>query len=286
MTSIQGTLDREKINAVVDSLYNKGSRRLSTLDLTDISFVEPYGMVLLLQLLDRVTIDHIYYPTNRSVTYLERAGFFDAAARYTDVPLNIQQLKGVVPRNQNNQTMLSITPIADDKDAHSAVQVVNTQTRVILENELKYDRDDVRDFIVILSELLGNIPRHSKSYGYVCAQVYRIPHTNIKYASVCISDKGIGISKTFEESDYITIPKPDDKIALKYAVIKEKSSKKNGGTGYKGIKEKIKKFGGTLYVRSGRAEIFIDQEGKYEINERSASSWGTQIEFKLPQRQR
>ncbi|WP_433946984.1 hypothetical protein [Paenibacillus sp. SN-8-1] len=285
MTYIQRTLDREKINNVIDDIIVSGTNKLPFLDLSGVSFVEPYGMVLLLQLIDRFDIGEIHYPRSRSAaTYLERAGFFDVAARYTNLPHDIKALKSQVPRNQNNQTMLTITPIEYRHDARAAVNIVNTQTRTILENELLYDADDVNDFIVILSELLGNIPRHSKSYGYVCAQVYRIPHSEVKYASVCISDKGIGIRRTFEESDYITIMMPDDEKALNVAVVKERSSKKDGGTGYKGIKEKIRKFNGTLYVRSGRAEILIDPDGDFKITPRRSSFVGTQIEFKLPQR--
>ncbi|KFN12097.1 Signal transduction histidine kinase, nitrate /nitrite-specific [Paenibacillus macerans] len=242
-------------------------------------------MILLLHLFDYLKgIDEIIFPDNVALTYLERVGFFSNVTSYIRLNQEILDLNEKVVRNNNNTSMLEITKISNMNDIVQVLNKVNNQTGIILEKELYYNFDDTIDFLTILSELLNNITRHSKSYGYVCAQVYKYPNSNRKFASVCISDNGIGIKQSINESKYIGATNCSDRSALRIAIIDEVTSKKNGGCGYKGIKEKLKKFGGSLYVRSGSAEILISGKSKPKITDRRSSFYGTQIELILPQR--
>jgi anti-sigma regulatory factor (Ser/Thr protein kinase) len=285
---IERTLDRINIQRALDQVFQVNIEKKYILDLGQIKFVKPYGLVVLLQLMDYLSENsrlEIIYPKDTSVlTYMHRAHFFDYAERYVPIDSWIKGLKMLVHYDENNQTMIDITRIEDKKDIRNTLEFVNNQTRSILVNELNYDSNDVTDFLVVLSELLDNIPRHSLSYGYVCAQTYRYWNKPGRYVSVCISDKGIGIRRSYEESDYLDFVRLTDVKALNLAIIKEKSSKKRGGNGYKGIKEKIIKFGGTLYVRSGTADFTLLTGEGIKIGQQVSSFFGTQIEFILPQK--
>ncbi len=281
------TLDKEAVHEVINKVLLHNQREIGTIDLSSITFVKPYGMVLFLQLLDHLeSIRRIIYPTSNALTYMERANFFDNASKYIKLSTSVQNLRKSVARDSRNSTMIEITKIENNNDISATMERILNQTSSILETELNYDSNDITSFVTLLSELLSNIPRHSKAYGYICAQTYRYPRSSKRYVSVCVSDKGIGMRKSYEESDYLHITKCTNEKALTLAVLEGRSSKKRGGNGYKGIKEITEKFKGSLYVRSGDADIEIFHK-KGEMMERRkhlSELFGTQVEIKLPQK--
>lgn len=280
------TLDRDSISNVLEQLHKKEIRTVNIIDLSSVTFVKPYGLVLLLQLFNYLDeINDIIFPNKYAAkTYMERANFFDAANRYVYLNSDILSLKDYVSRDNSNKSMLEITRIEEKRDINETLEAVYQQAYNILESELHYTNDDITDFLSILSEMLSNIPRHSESYGYVSAQRYRYAYSDNRYVSVCISDTGIGIKGSYEETHSHYISNWTDEAALALAVIEGESSKNRGGLGYKGVKEKVKNFGGSLYVRSGTADITINQLGNQQIVGNRPFFPGTQIEIILPQR--
>jgi hypothetical protein len=128
------------------------------------------------------------------------------------------------------------------------------------------------------SELALNVRQHSKGVGYVTAQVY--PQTGI--VRIAISDSGIGIRQSFEE----TLPpgwveNGTDLDALLYALQPKASSKAhmnagwsggavNAGVGLSILHELAKCTGGVFTLASGNALHQIDAiRGKTRVTNSS-----------------
>ncbi|MDH6351949.1 ATP-binding protein [Brevibacillus sp. 1238] len=282
---LSGSLDRNQISKALASLQKANTKTVNNVDLTGVTFAQPYGMVLLLQLFGYLSITNdILLPNNKILSYMARANFFSLVQKYAYLDDNILRIMDQTVKDDGNKSLLEITRIEDNSDIKKTVQAVFDQAYNILKYELLYDDDDVSSFLSLLIELLQNIPRHSESYGYVCAQRYHFPKSDLRYISVCISDKGIGIkeSLTPTHGNYMSVW--DDSVAINLAVLEGESSKSRGGLGYKGAREIVKKFSGTLYVRSGTADIFIKENGIPVINGGLPFFPGTQIEIILPQK--
>ncbi|MFF2482946.1 ATP-binding protein [Paenibacillus sp. NPDC058071] len=283
--TIKNKLDRKAINDLIDLVTMKNIKTISYLDISSVKFVDPYGMVLLLQLLRSMnSIDRIDYPLDNVASYMVRASFFSHLENFKSLDKKAKTLRFLYKKKEDNSTMLEITKIESSEDILSVIRIVTEQTRSILEIALKYSDNEILGFITMLSELLDNIIRHSKATGYICAQVYRYPNSDRSYVSVCISDTGIGVKRSLVESPFLSFSNINDMRALRLAVIDSVTSKEKGGIGFYGIKEMVKKYSGSLYIRSGSAELTIDSKGKYLINSRIAQFTGTQIELRLPQR--
>lgn len=282
--SVKGTLDREKINEILNHIKNQ--KTISTLDLSRVNFVKPYGMIVLLQIISNLQqIERIIFPDYSTLTYMARAGFFDQAKDILDLDREITELNNNIKVSEDNKTLIAINKIQNREDIVSTLSLVHEQTRNILINNLGYKHKDVEDFLVLLSELLDNINRHSGSTGFVSAQSYRYRGSNLKYISVCVSDTGIGIKKSFINNGYQT--KLSHKEAIELAVIKEFSSKsingQRGGNGYKGIKEKVEKLSGGFLVRTGDCQLNVLNK-VYEYTTNMPFFLGTQIEITLPEK--
>jgi ABC-type transporter Mla MlaB component len=281
---LSGTLDRKEIHSAISLLRNNNTKVVNKIDLSRIRFVKPYGLVLLLQLFDYIEqINDILLPHISIQTYMERLGFFDRAGEYINWDEDIIKLKEMVAKNNNNKTLIEMKKISNNSDIRNTLSQIQEQTINILINELGYSENDILDLLVMLSELLNNIPRHSKTYGYICAQTYKFSKSSYRYLSVCISDIGIGIRNSYFFQDGVKFANLNDIDAIKMAVIDEKSSLTRGGNGYKGIKEKIKKLRGALIVKSGSAQVSFDFNNT-ELTDDEPIFPGTQIEILLPEK--
>lgn len=282
----KGTLDKEEIYRNLHISLHTYGNNIQTLDLSRVKFVDPYGMVLMLQMIEQFihSLKEVIMPkSTKPLKYMARAAFLDQCGNYLELTDDEKYINDEVRRNPNNKTLIDITRIENTKDIKDTIKVVFNQTQNILINDLLYEEDDINDYSDMLAELLSNIPRHSQSYGYVCAQSYHYPKSPHKYVSVCISDGGIGVKSSFEG----LCDDLDDLKALELAVIEEKSSiaimGERGGNGYKGIKKKIGNLGGLLYVKSGKAEIKLNN--KQIIRDSKVPFFpGTQIQIHLPEK--
>jgi len=283
---LQDTLDAAEINKAIKIINGLEDKIVGEIDLSHIKFVKPYGLILLLQIFDYLDeIDKIYWPNSSTISYMARMGFFTQARKVLTLEKQIQEINEQVIKDPKNQTLIDITKIQDNHDIRTTLEDVHEKAYKILVRELRYKEKDIDDFIVLLSEALNNIPRHSKSCGFICAQRYHYQRSNHKYISVCISDMGIGVRNSYVTNGLITAV--DDKEAIKFAVIDGKSSKvrgeKRGGNGYKGIKEIVNKLKGVISVKSGSVQIDVGKN-QYFFDETVPYFPGTQIEIILPEK--
>ncbi|MBN1495268.1 MAG: sensor histidine kinase [Spirochaetes bacterium] len=248
---LKDTYDFEYVIDMQDRIYG----RSTALDLSRISFIEPYSMLSLL-LIGR--------------NYLRKSG---NKLRLTGIPINIHQYlhrmdffkSGVfeVPERLNEKLLLKRSSFS--KRVLEIIEIPNKEresVRVIsgiiglfrkrAEHILKYwFSERITDyFVTLISEICQNIYEHSLDSGYLAMQTYSVGKENIVRLS--ISDSGIGIVKSFENSG-IKYDSPGHLIEL--AVTTPISSKREFGYGLCQVNAIVEKLKGSIFLRSGNASV-------------------------------
>lgn len=256
---------------------NKGYTTFENIDLKNVEFIVPYGMNVLMLILEEVEFTKLIPPKHRVLSYLIRMHFFEHLSNIWDIPNELLlKIKLFDPgENQKNNTLIEMNKIIDFPDIFR-IQDIIKKINVILEEQLGYSEEDISMFTNIISELCQNIHRHSQSHGYVSVQ--RIPfYKEFKWPlKIGITDSGIGFAKTYGMG-------VSDEQGLLNAVVNNVSSRKKGGLGLKNIKKHIEDFGGELYIRSGTASYY--QEGftkDYIISSSLPYFKGSQVDVTLP----
>ncbi|OLN21990.1 hypothetical protein BTO30_11695 [Domibacillus antri] len=266
------------------SFLNKCDGNFEAIDLSNIKFVFPYGLNMMLHVLEQVEhFEDIIFPSDKIMSYLIRMDFFKRLEDTWELPEEILYDISLhdYGKNEDNKTLLELTKIEHFTHVFPVLQKVDEKVGVILKAQLGYTDRDVKKFKDILDELCQNISRHCQSHGYVSVQYipYYFSQSRRKYdwpVKIGITDTGIGFAATYSENF-------DDETALKEAVIENRSSKLKGGMGLKYIKNYIKEFEGELFIRSGTACYY--QEGKkgYSTLETNMPFFkGSQIDITLP----
>jgi hypothetical protein len=239
---------------VID-LQEKMLGGVSELDLSRISFIEPYSMLSLLLIGrnymrkrgDKLRLTGI--PINIH-QYLHRMDFFKAGV--FEVPASLNE-KLLLKRSSFSNRVLEITEIPNKE--RESIRVISNIVGVFrkrAEHILKYWLSDrITDyFVTVISEICQNIFEHSLDSGYLAMQTYSIGRENIVRLS--ISDSGIGILKSFENNS-IKFDSPAHLIEL--AVTTPISSKRECGYGLCQVNAIVEKLKGSIFLRSGNASV-------------------------------
>jgi hypothetical protein len=150
-------------------------KKSSMIDLQKSSFIDPYGMVGLLEIGEIFQIQNtrkpLHLPESEEVLkYLERMNFFKIAHRYFTLEPSEPQISEKYLRSSYSDVLLEITPIEKSDDIHFIVGKVKKRSHSILKKHLKYDERAINGFIVSLSEVCQNIIEHSETKGFVGIQ--------------------------------------------------------------------------------------------------------------------
>ncbi|MDI6890573.1 MAG: hypothetical protein QMC83_06495 [Thermodesulfovibrionales bacterium] len=173
-------------------------------DLRDIQFIDPYGMVGLLEAgaffkLKRIR-QILYLPTSEDVLrYLERMDFFRYAGQYFRLEPSEPAISDKYLRSSYSDVLLEITPIEKSDDIHFIVGRVKERAHAILTRHLHYDERAMSGFIVALSEVCQNILEHSENTGFVGIQKYHFQNMNKNVVKIAAMDIGIGFRKSLSE---------------------------------------------------------------------------------------
>jgi anti-anti-sigma regulatory factor len=140
------------------------------IDLEQVRFVDPYGMVGLLAmarfLRQRAFEPVLMLPRSEEVMkYLDRMDFSRHADRLCTLDLTTLWPDGEYSRSTHSDVLLEITPIARAEDIHFIVERVRERAQTILSQNLHYEQAAIDSFVVALSELCQNIPEHSEDVG-------------------------------------------------------------------------------------------------------------------------
>lgn len=261
----------------------------SLIDLKDVTFIDPYGMVGILEIGELLKSERIKktirLPESEEVLkYLERMDFFKFAAEYFNLDPSELQISGKYLRSSYSDVLLEITPIEKSDDIHFIVGKVKDRAQSILAKHLRYDDRAINGFIVALSEVCQNIIEHSETKGYVGIQKY-FWHQKLKknVVKIAVMDIGIGFRKSLSERfSFKNDLEPIEQALLHGA---SRYTEKGRGHGLAAVRRFVNQWDGKLSIRSGTAKLSIIPDwsrGKKKETKLSPFP-GAQINILLPE---
>jgi anti-sigma regulatory factor (Ser/Thr protein kinase) len=262
--------------------------RSETIDLSRVSFIDPYGMLALLEIGELCQLEDvrktIILPRSADVlSYLDRMDFFAHARRSFSLEESSGQAAGKHQRSADSDVLLEITPIEKSNDIHFIVGKVRDRAQAILATHLHYDERAINGFIVALSEVCQNIIEHSENKGFVGIQKYRFPKLDKNVVKIAVMDIGIGFRRSLSgrfklKSDIEAI----DKALLHGASRYEDEGR---GHGLAAVRRFVTQWNGKLSIRSGTARLsIIPQWSRGREQEHGLTLFpGAQINILLPE---
>ncbi|MEW6570877.1 MAG: ATP-binding protein [Nitrospirota bacterium] len=258
------------------------------IDLGEITFIDPYGMVGLLEIGeismpndDRKTL---HLPVSEEVLkYLERMDFLRFAGRYFNLHPPQPEISGKYLRSSDSDVLLEITPIEKSDDIHFIVGKVRDRSHAILTKHLHYGKNAINSFIVALSEVCQNIIEHSEYKGFVGIQKYHFQNLNRNVVKIAVMDVGRGFRMSLSERFALR----DDLEAIEKGLLHGASrfADKGRGHGLSAVRRFVKQWDGKISIRSGTAKLSIIPEwSKGKAKERNLVNFpGAQINIMLPE---
>jgi anti-anti-sigma regulatory factor len=263
-------------------------RESSIINLQGVTFIDPYGMVGLLEIGELLKLKGVqktlFLPKSEEVIkYLERMDFFKFVNRYFRLEPPEPETPERYLRSSYSDVLLEITPIEKSDDIHFIVGRVKGRAHAILTKHLYYDERAIHGFIVALSEVCQNILEHSAGSGFVGIQKYHFQNLNKNVVKIAVMDIGIGFRRSLSER----LKLKDDIDAIEKALLYAESrySDRGRGHGLAAVRRFVNQWNGKLSIRSGTAKLSIIPKwarGKEkEVN--LAYFPGAQINIMLPE---
>ncbi len=262
--------------------------RSEQIDLSGVSFIDPYGMVGLLEIGELCMLEDVkktvILPRSSEVcSYLDRMDFFTHAGRYFSLQDSSAAASAKFHRNAGSDVLLEITPIEKSNDIHVIVDRVRERAQTILAAHLRYDDRAVNGFIVALSEVCQNITEHSENKGFVGIQKYRFPSLNRNIVKIAVMDAGIGFRKSLSTRFKLA----SDLEAIDKALLQGASRYEDEGRGHglASVRRFVTQWQGRLSIRSGTARLsLIPRWARGREQERGLAFFpGAQINILLPE---
>ena len=259
-----------------------------TIDLGGITFIDPYGMVGLLEIGELCLLEDVrktvILPQSAEVNrYLDRMDFFSHAKRYFSFEHLAGEASGKHQRGADSDVLLEITSIEKSNDIHFIVGKVRDRAQAILANHLRYDERAINGFIVALSEVCQNIIEHSENKGFVGIQKYRFQNLNKNIVKIAVMDVGVGFRKSLSGRFKLR----GDLDAIDKALLHGASRYEDEGRGHglAGVRKFVNEWNGKLSIRSGTAKLsIIPQWSRGREQERGLIAFpGSQINIMLPE---
>jgi len=263
-------------------------RYSTSIDLSKVSFIDPYGMTGILELGELLRSRHVrkalYLPAAEEVLrYLERMDFF----RFADIYFDLEPPEPGLPRRYTRSTcsdvLLEITPIEKSDDIHFIVGKVKKRANAILKNHLHYDERAINGFIVALSEVCQNIIEHSGNKGFVGIQKYHFQSIGRNVVKIAVMDIGMGFMKSLSERFSLK----NDLEAIEKALLHGASrySDEGRGHGLAAVRRFVSQWNGKISIRSGAARLSIIPDWSWGKEKETGLSYfpGSQINIMLPE---
>ncbi|WP_375171134.1 helix-turn-helix domain-containing protein [Marinobacter sp.] len=213
-----------------------------------------------------VTLD--FSESTNSLSYLNRAGFFDLLDRRIDVLPRFPKVSSAQTYEGNSATLAEFARVEVSQD-NSKLKETLTQ-KFVAQTSDKYRMAA----FTIFGELIENVKEHSKANlpGFAASQKYRGQRKHIK---AVVSDNGIGIAETLRSAlkqhhpalfkRYGEATKENDVALVIEAMSKGRISRKGreGGLGFHSSKEYAMKFNAEFTVRQNNFLLRFDfREGE------------------------
>jgi anti-anti-sigma regulatory factor len=282
----------ERLVGQLDSPARLAARQM-IIDLEQVRFVDPYGMVGLLVLArflrQRSCEPVLMLPRSDEVMkYLDRMDFSRHAERLCAIDLTTLWPDGEYSRSAHSDVLLEITPIARSEDIHYIVDRVRERAQTILSQNLHYEQAAIDGFVVALSEVCQNIPEHSEDVGYVAIQKYfygrRLGKNLVKIA---VMDLGVGFRASLAPKYAAQSDEWSDLTALRLAIFEGASryDDPGRGQGLSAVRRFVERWHGKLMIRSGSARVVLNPAWDHRSTRQSRLTLfpGTQVSIVLPE---
>jgi anti-sigma regulatory factor (Ser/Thr protein kinase) len=279
------------VTQLTEEIFEQTQKTFSesaVIDLKDVSFIDPYSMVGLLEI-GRLSYAEgvqktLFLPGSEEVLrYLERMDFFKFVGKYFRLEPAKPEISGKYLRSSYSDVLLEITPIEKSDDIHFIVGKVKTRAHKILTKHLHYDENAIHGFIVALSEVCQNILEHSEKTGFVGIQKYHFQNLNKNIVKIAVMDIGIGFRKSLSKR-FMFI---NDLDAIEKALLHGASryADKGRGHGLASVRRFVNQWNGKLSIRSGTAKLsIIPHWARGQEREINLSYFpGAQINIMLPE---
>ena len=226
-----------------------------TLDLSDVSFVEPGAIVYLGMFLRHYNslgrFFKIISPRSESVTsYLNSQRFWE---RY-----NISGSGPAMDSRRRHGHFTSLRDVIDiEKDLWIADSVGSMVADILRENSVKVDVDIVTEMVI---ELVDNFNRHSGEQSAACAMQLYPTLGRLHFA---VGDCGIGIRRSLAGNPlYANLANAPHREAAAKALEDGVTGSHEGGMGFGTVREDVLELGGAMKLCSGDGWVRIaaDQE--------------------------
>lgn len=262
--------------------------RTSILDLSSLTFIEPYSMLALL-LIGRNHLRNtgerlrlVNIPLNIH-QYLARmdflsAGVFDCTSRLDE--------KLLYRRSSFSNRVIEVTDIPGrERESIRAISGIIAVFRKRARHILKYwlNTEIIDYFVTVISEVCQNIFEHSLDSGYCAMQTYSVGSEHV--VRLVIVDSGIGIRESFSGREEFA--SEHGSRIIERALTTPISSKRRFGYGLCQVNAITEKLKGSIYIRSGESSAAVlynrRQSGASHLFLRDdiASFPGTQISISL-----
>ena len=289
VVEVPKSLDYRSVETVYEQIGATG-RGPVLFDVRRLQWIDPNGMLLLLAagkaLAGRGTQPRISLPEHPEVlSYLDRMGFFQAAAEVFDVAGRIRRR-----RRAASDVLLEITSVATNADVHDVVDRVQSRAGAILSRTLRYPVSSVVQFCVVLSEVCQNIIEHADAPGWVAAQAYDWKRRLGRHVAViAVSDLGRGFRASLQDEHAARFgDRWGDATALEAAFLLglTRFPDTGRGQGIQQIRKQIGRWNGMLSIRSGTARIADnpDWSSRPPLEEGLTPFPGAQINIVLAER--
>ncbi len=226
------------------------------LDLSDIEFVDPYGMGLL-SLIGRFLSSRFSdvacrFPADPGTeSYLTRMRLFEALRDY----VTLERVPRTERRPLHNEGLLEVSDIEDRADIESVLAAIEARVSSILTAELGYTFREITDFKNVVAELCHNILDHSGDQGVLVAQRYLNQKLGKKFAIIGVCDLGMGIRESL--SGRFDVSEWNHADAVSKAIRREFSRETARGLGLYIVNQICQTYQGSLHIRSGDARVYF-----------------------------
>lgn len=265
------------------------------LDLSRITFFDPYGIVALTLFLNhlpaqaypvRFILDG--FPLRKGekmsehgpVPYLTRMGFWEEVGEKLDLGGGILPVR---PQWSEDKNVLIDVTILHSRDA---VNVMLRKTGEILQS-LGFTPIGRGHVMEVLSELSSNVLDHAQTEygGVVSTQTYRSRNTGTRYLVMSIGDAGVGVRKSLGNNGALADRLSSDAHAIGVAVQMGASRFASGGRGggLPRVLEIARRYDGRVAFRSGTGALAYRGEDDQKRFFDTVSQVGTQLRIMLPE---
>ncbi|MCS6861031.1 MAG: ATP-binding protein [Abditibacteriales bacterium] len=273
---------------LVGQMASQKAARPFTLDLSEVTFVDPFGLVGTTLLLWNLPPDllpaRIVLPTAKQgdynlLPYLYRIGFFDAVQAAAMFEGEWEHLKSYQRWDRN--LLLEMTRVRTVDD----INAIMDKTASILE-DLGYSAVGATQFCEVISELCSNIVLHSHAErdGLVVIQAYQ-RRNGERFVVLAIGDAGIGIRRSLAMNPRHGKALESDTLAIFRALQPGVSRLEEAGHGggLTRVLQIVLRYTGRLDIRSGAGHVYIKGEDRRGHKFHVAPFPGTQIRIALPE---